>query len=65
MTPGLVGGFSLSGRMCHSKPAPPPQPQPEPSPIPATPSDVTPCTPGFCVNQPNYGLPSGGYRTTM
>ena len=35
------------------------QPPPQPS-VP----DVTPCTPGFCVNQPNYGLPPGGYQTT-
>jgi hypothetical protein len=64
MTPAVMGGFSLSGRMCHSKPELPPQPQPEPSPMPTTPSDVIPCTPGFCANQPNDALPPGGYRTT-
>jgi hypothetical protein len=63
MTPGAVGGVSLAGRACFSRPHLPSQPEPAPEPKPWRP-DVTPCTPGFCVNQPNYGLPPGGYRTS-
>jgi RHS repeat-associated protein len=64
MTPALIGGLSFAGRACHHQVQPTqPEPLQEPPVLPP-PDDVPPCTPGECVNQPNYGLPPGGYHTS-